>query len=133
MDEQIKKVLGIFICIVVAVCVKVGTKRLFEPSLPQKIVEICKEVNKKCPMTIDSETVLENTTPGSGNSYSYNYKLPNIEKKQIDIEKLKKGIEQNIRNSAKESLKNILKMGITIRYAYSDKKGVFLFDVVITP
>jgi hypothetical protein len=42
-------------------------------SIEQALVKVCDQVNKQLPMSVDKETRWDNTTPGPGRRFTYNY------------------------------------------------------------
>ena len=91
------------------------------------------EINKLCPILVDSETRLENTIVLPSNVFQYNYTLMNIEKGSIDIALLKNEMEPDITNFVCTSpdMKVLRDNKVTINFQYSDKDGNHLFTISV--
>lgn len=107
------------------------------------LIEAEKVINKDCPIMIDQETRLNNVMAEPGKEILYNITLLNYDKelfekdsdKYITVEELRNTNEPIIINMAKTSpiVKSFRENKVTMIYHYSDKNGVFLFEIVITP
>lgn len=77
---------------VVGVLICFGIQQLLfkTPSYDKVMVEAMNMVNKACPMMVDSETRLDNTTVIPPKTFQYNYTLVNIESGSIDTLEVKR-------------------------------------------
>lgn len=98
-------------------------------------MNIASEINKSCPVMVDSETRLDNTIALPGKVFQYYYTLINYEKSQIDTLKMKSIIEPTIVNFVKTNpqLKYQRDNNWTLSYYYKDKNGSYTFSVLVTP
>lgn len=115
-----------------------GTKYLFSGNSDDaKLKEIAAQINKSCPVVVDSETRLDNTEAFDGAKIQYNYTLLNVTKgdSTVNISDTKKFIEgqsqQNL--DTNPQMHAFREMDITMKYHYKDKNGQFLFDFTIKP
>lgn len=93
------------------------------------------ELNKTCPMMVDSETRLDNATSLPGNVFQYNYTIVNYIKDSLDVDALKANLEPGILNQIKTNpeLKLFRDNDVTLAYSYADKNGVFLLKMTFAP
>jgi hypothetical protein len=105
------------------------------PTLDKALMKAASEINKSCPILIDSETRLDNTITLPSNVFQYNYTLINKEKETVDIAILKKYLEPMITNTVRTNpdMKFQRDNKVTINYSYKDKDGNFLFTISVTP
>jgi hypothetical protein len=93
------------------------------------------EFNKTLPMMVDKETRLNTTMAGPGNRFTYSSTLVNYTKEQLDSAKfvalLRPGIIASYKSNDKMRL--MREKGTELHYQYSDKNGVFLTDIVVSP
>jgi hypothetical protein len=104
-------------------------------SINQQLMSMASELNKSCPINVDKDTRLDNVIVGSGNSFSYNYTLINLTSSQIDPRSLNDYLKPRLINVVKTSpeMKYFRDNSITIEYRYSDKDGIFVLSIPITP
>lgn len=97
--------------------------------------KVAEEVNKSCPMTVDSETRLDNTLFKPESTLQYNYTLVNYEKEELNADTLVNSMRPNILNLIKTNpdLESLRKLDVTFEYSYRDKKGASVCQIVITP
>lgn len=93
------------------------------------------EINKSCPIMIDSETRLDNAISLPNNVFQYNYTLINMLKKNIDIKSIKNQLEPSVINFVKTNPDMEIQRNnkTTINYYYKDKSGVYLFTISVSP
>jgi len=105
------------------------------PSYDKEMMAIASELNKTCPIMVDSETRLDNTVALPENTFQYNYTLVNTEIGTIDTLEVKNYLEPTIVNFIKTSpqMKYQRDHNTTINYHYKDKFGTYLFLVSVTP
>ena len=102
-----------------------------DEQLNGELIKSCNDINKNCPITIDSYTRLDNSMAGN-KSISYFYTLTNIEDdKAIGLkEKIKSSSEATLK-SKQETIK-MLENGIEMKYFYKNSAGKILFDYTVT-
>lgn len=95
--------------------------------------EIASEINKSCPMLLDSITQLDNVLVMPDNVFQYNYTLLHTD--EINIEGLKESMQPALLNLIRTSpqMKTLRDYDCTFSYFYKDKNGVFLFSITVTP
>ncbi len=109
---------------------------IFSDSTFNKVMmSAASQINESCPIMIDSETQLDNAIALPDNVFQYNYTLINYLKQDIDIAVAKSEIEPGIVNFVKTSpeMKLQREYKSTIKYAYKDQKGEYLFTIAVTP
>ncbi len=106
-------------------------KSTFNPAM----MEIASEINKNCPVMVDNATRLDNVIVMPDNILQYNYTLVKWVKDSININELKSHIEPTIINLIKTNpdMKTLCDSKTTFRYYYKDRKGVYLFRIVVNP
>jgi hypothetical protein len=85
------------------------------------LMQTASEINANLPMNIDSDTVLF-ATSGVQNTFTYNYRLPNYEKENLDINAFVVAMSPNITNSVctTEAMKAFRDLEIVVSYSYYD-------------
>ena len=101
----------------------------------QAMMQSVKELNKTCPLQVDAETRMDSVMILPNHIYQYNYSLVNIEKANIDVNKLKTVLEPNILNFVKTNpqMKIIRDNKTIINYFYRDKAGNYLLTISVRP
>ena len=114
---------------------KVAGKSLAEPqSVERALVAMTNQINKQTPMMVDRDTRWDNTTPGPGGRFTYNYTFVTATSREIDqnlfpkfFSTLKAGVCSN------SDMQIFFKHGVTIGYSYRASDGVFVSKFDITP
>jgi len=134
---QSKKNIGIIVGVVAfAVASVVAQQLFFKPaSFDKAMMEAANELNKSCPLMVDQETRLDNAAAMPGNIFQYNYTLINYDQSELVTDTLRKYLEPGIINTIRTNpdLKIYRDNSVTMAYQYSDKKGVFLLKILVTP
>jgi hypothetical protein len=101
----------------------------------KQLVNAANEINKICPLMVDSQTRLDNAMSMPGKQFVYNYTLVNSLKADIDISQLQEKMRPLAINSIKtnDTMDILKKNDVTFIYNYKDTEGVFLFKIVIGP
>jgi ribosomal protein L37E len=132
-----KKTLGFIVGVIAFGLSFFAVQQLFfkAPPLDKAMMQIASEINKTCPIMIDSETRLDNTISLSKNIFQYNYTLVNIDIATTDTVGMRKYLEPTITNYVKTSpqMKFQRDHETTINYYYKDKTGSFLILISVTP
>lgn len=99
------------------------------------MIKAASELNKTCPMMVDRETRLDNAVVLPGNIFQYNYTFLNMRKDSVDFVAMQNEMEPAVLNGVKTSpdLKVYREHKVTMAYNYVDKKGAFVFKILITP
>ena len=103
-----------------------------------QLVKTSEEMNKSFPTQVDADTRLDSTTvQETPLTLNYHYTAVNIEKSTMTvkpedvIKQLKEVTQQNL-DTAPE-MAEFRSKDVSLKYSYSDKNGVFLFDYTIRP
>lgn len=93
------------------------------------------DLNKTCPMMVDSETRLDNVTVLPGKVFQYNYTIVNYVKDSLDPVALQASLQPNMLNQIKTNpdLKLFRDNEVTLAYNYVDKNGIFLLKMNFGP
>ena len=99
------------------------------------MMETASEINKSCPIMIDSETRFDNAIVLPSKVFQYNYTLINMEIETVDIDMLKNYLEPNIINFVRTNpdMKPQRDNKVTVNYYYQDKNRNYLFTISVTP
>jgi hypothetical protein len=106
-----------------------------KPAFDKSLMEIASELNKTCPVMVDSLTRLDNAIALPGKVFQYNYSLMSGTKDYIDTEGLKAFLSPRIFNDVKTNpgMKFIRDNKVTVNYSYKDLNGEFLFLIAVKP
>ncbi|PKQ44592.1 hypothetical protein [Confluentibacter flavum] len=109
--------------------------KINQESFSDYLQKVSDDTNKKCPMTVDENTRLDNTLVLSGNTIQYNYTLVNFEKGSVDIDLIEKEFTNIILNDVRTNpgLKIFRDKNITMSYYYKDMNGDFVYNYKVTP
>jgi hypothetical protein len=104
-------------------------------SIDKEMMAAASEINKSCPVMVDSETRLDNSIALPNNVFQYNYTLVNVEKGNVDTVSMKNYLEPNITNFVKSSPQMQYQRDnkCILNYCYKDKRGLYLFLITVTP
>jgi len=132
-----KKIIGTVIGTIVGVLIAFIIQQQFfkAPSFDQVLVKTASELNKSCPVMVDSETRLDNAVAMPDNVFQYNYTLVNMEKDSVNIQDFEEYMQPQILNNVKTNpdLKLFRDNKVTMSYYYKDSKGIFISKISITP
>ena len=132
-----KKTLGVIVGVIAFGLSYFAVQQLFfkVPPLDKTMMEVASEINKTCPIMVDSETRLDNAISLPKNIFQYNYTLVNIDKASTDTVEMRKYLEPTITNYVKTNpqMKFQRDHETTINYYYKDKAGSFLIVISVTP
>ena len=135
--KDYKKIAGIIVGIIAFFAASFLVQQLFfkAPKLDKIMTEVMSEINKSCPIMIDSETRLDNTVVIPPNIFQYNYTLINMEEGTVDIAMLKNHLEPNITNFVRTNpdMKFQRDNKMTVNYYYGDKNRNHLFTISVIP
>jgi hypothetical protein len=106
-----------------------------DASFDRVMMKEADELNKTLPMMLDKETRLNTTMAGPGNRFTYAFTVVNYTKEQLDsarfVALVRPGIVATYKSNDKMRL--MRERGTELHYQYSDKNGVFLTDIVVSP
>lgn len=104
------------------------------PSFDKLLKEAAVEINKDCPMMIDSLTRLDNTEASEG-TFQYNYTLVKAVNGETALDTLWKNLNPSILKTIKTDpeMKVYRENKATLNYIYKDKNGVLLHKYSVTP
>jgi mannitol-specific phosphotransferase system IIBC component len=129
---NIQVIVGIITTAIVSIIVQ---QYFFKtPSYDEAIKKAATEINKTCPLMVDTETRLD-SVEAFGRTLQYNYTLVNMEKVSVDTTDLKNFLEPTILNNIKTSpeLKYYRDCNATLAYLYLDKNKQRMLKISITP
>jgi len=114
---------------------KQDSNNLNQETFSEFLAKTSIEINKRCPMVIDSDTRLDNTIVLSQNTLQYNYTWVNMEKGTTDIGYIEKNFAPIVIENVKTNpgLKMFRDRNVTLSYYYKDKNGKFVYLLKITP
>ncbi len=101
-----------------------------------EILQVAVEsLNKQTPMMVDNDTRLDSAHSGPGMRFTYNYTLVNYSIAEIDGEEFHHNLAPNIRKAVceKPEMAVFFRNGITVVYAYRDKNGADITEIVVPP
>ena len=103
-------------------------------SFRKVLVQASEEVNKQCPITVDAETRLDNTTIVGDDIFQYNYTFILDEKETLDTVELKEFMIPIATKQLKSpSLESLRKHKTIFTYLYNDKNNAYALSFSITP
>ncbi len=105
------------------------------PDIDQAIVATSSQLNKTLPMMVDKETRLDNTVAGLDKTIIYRYTLVNMNAADVPKDKLVAAVRPGVVATYKtnDSMKEFRNNGVTMKYQYSDKGGVFITEFSVGP
>jgi len=126
----IATIIGTIVGIIVATFITFRT-----PSFDKELMKIANEMNKSCPMMMDSETQLDNVVVLPPKALQYNYTLINMAQESIDTVEMRGYLEPNIINIVRTDpqMQFFRDNKITINYHYRDKMGNYVLTISVIP
>jgi hypothetical protein len=106
------------------------------PTLDEALMQTSGEINKHCPIIIDSTTRLDNTGVLAGKYLAYNYTLLQYaDEVRSDTAYYKKAMSENMLNMVKTNprLAAAKKEGIGFAATWYDSSGSYICSLVIQP
>lgn len=132
-----RKYIGMIVGVIFFFITFFGTQQFFfkSGSIDKDMMNVASELNKSCPVNVDSETRLDNTIALPGKIFQYNYTLLNLDKSNADTISMKNYLEPNIINQLKTNPQMNFQREHkwTLNYLYKDKNGLFLLLIKVTP
>lgn len=104
-------------------------------SVEQALVKLCDQLNQQLPMVVDKETRWDNTTPGPGRRFTYNYTFVNVVARDVDVNYFLQAQTQQLRRGvcSSKDMEIFLKNAVTISYSYRSRDGIHIGKIEITP
>ncbi len=101
----------------------------------QSMMQIASEINKACPVFVDSDTRLDNVLALPDKKLKYNYTLVNLAKESIDTAILKTNLEPVIIKNIQVSkeMETLRDNDVIFIYSYKDMNGDPVIEIEITP
>ena len=133
---NLKTVIGMGVGILVAaILYQIVIPKLFAPSFDSQLMHIASEMNKNCPIMIDSETRLDNAIAGDGKTIYYSYTLVNYDKNDIDVDRFESIMKPQILNVIKTNpeMKSLRNNDVTFVYNYKDKSSIHITSIKYSP
>lgn len=118
---------------IMVISVNLATKYWFKPSINNSMVAIASELNKSCPVFVDQETRLDNTTVLPNDIFQYNYTLVNYNTTDVDTLAFKDMLEPTLLNIVKTNpdMKFVRDNKVTLSYYYKDKNGKYICRILL--
>ena len=112
--------------------------RLRTPRPEELMSQVILEAHRKCPLKIDSETILNSIGPEKGLKLVYNYTLPNVDLdqfKKVDAHQQeviwKQSMVQKLKSS--DQFKPLMKAGISFDHVVNTSDGYTVLVIHILP
>lgn len=105
------------------------------PRSQQSLNKLAVQINRAVPVMIDKETELL-AAAGTEGMLTYNYRLVSYSVSQLDAAKFAAGAKERVTQGAcnrPETRDDLLKQGVSLRYAYFDKDKRHIATIDITP
>jgi len=101
----------------------------------KQLTKSANDMNKTYPAMVDRETRIDNVVALPDKVFQYNFTFINLLKDSVDFVSMAREMQPNLLNGVKSSpdLKTFRDHRVTMAYQYSDKNGVFMFKILITP
>ena len=138
MDENLKKKrttrITIIACIALVVIFSVAQMLVKKPSTNNDIMtQAANEINKKCPIMVDSITRFDNSAALTNNVFQFNYTITNADKSNYDTTTLQNAVRPLTLNLLKTDPKYKLYRdnNTTLSFVYHDKNGSYLCNVLM--
>lgn len=132
-----KKIIGIVVGSITFILVYVSIQQMVfkSPSFDKQMMQTASELNKSCPIMVDSETRLDNAIALPENTFQYNYTLVNMTKEDMNVSEAENFLQPNILNSIKTNpdLKVFRDNNVIMVYNYKDNNGNHLFKLIFEP
>ncbi len=107
-----------------------GTNRFLNSGIlvDKQLGVVSNEINKACPILVDSETRLDNTVVLPGKVLQYNYTLINVVASDIDTSAFKEALRPIILEQARSNpqMEFFRKHEVTLNYYYRDSTGSYI-------
>ena len=123
----------VFLSLIVLTILSFGCKSKLK-SKYEFLKIVSTDINKICPILVDSIIKLENTSATPIATFRYNYILK-YDTVNFDIHEFEKSLKKTTLNTVKTSPdgKMFRDMYATLEYNYSDTLGNYLFRIIIKP
>ena len=111
-------------------------KLIFQsPSVDEQLLTTSKEINKQCPIIVDSLTQLDNTVALPNHLLQYNYTFYKSDKENIDTVVLKKSMRESLINKLRTDPKfAVFKEGhVIVGSSFYDRTGHYVCAMQVTP
>ncbi|WEK37189.1 MAG: hypothetical protein P0Y53_06725 [Candidatus Pseudobacter hemicellulosilyticus] len=129
-------VLRIVIFLVACAVIKEGLTIIFSPApVSQQLDKVASNINKRCPLVVDSMITLTNCVATSDYRLHYNYQLTTLYKEDVDTVSMIFSARENMINILKTdpNLAVFKKHDISVSASYYDKTGVYVCGVAVLP
>jgi alanine dehydrogenase len=105
------------------------------PRSEESLNRLAVQINRAVPVMIDKETELL-AAAGTEGVLTYNYRLVSYSVSQLDAAKFATGAKERVTQGAcnrPETREDLLKQGVTLRYAYFDKDKQHIATIDVLP
>jgi len=109
-----------------------------DKSIDKALADVVNEINAVCPITVDSETRLDNCVALPGKNIRYNYTLVNFangDLSESQITQIKDELRPSIINQIKSAsdMQKFRDYEVTIKYVYKSNDSFELFSITVAP
>ena len=109
-----------------------------DAAIEKALADASAEINKTCPMEIDSDTRLDNTSTAPGKILQYNYTLTKYAKADLTADQvtqiqdlMKPAVVNELKSNA--AMKALKDYQVTFKYNFKSSDGQDLFEFAIAP
>ena len=119
--------------VVCSITIEVFKVALSSPPINEQIMETVKEINKHCPIMVDSSTRFENSIAAPNNTLQFNYTLIKNDRAEIDTAIFVKELHTSYVNSitTNPKFKSFKDKGISISATFYDSSAKYVCNVFI--
>jgi hypothetical protein len=106
-----------------------------DEAMQKQMIKSANDMNKTFPAMVDRETRIDNVVVLPDKVFQYNFTFINLLKDSVDFVSMAQEMQPTVLNGVKSSpdLKTFRDHKVTFAYQYSDKNGMFMFKILITP
>jgi len=130
-----KTIISLISVIGVGVIAYLATQIFFNPQpADKKLMQIEKDMQKTFPIMIDQNVRLDDAAALPENSFQLNFTLLKLDKSEINLDSIKKYIEECsiVKIKTNPDLKKYLNDITKMNYLFKDKNGEFVFRIDVT-
>lgn len=127
------KILGVLVACAI---IKEFLSFLFAPApVSKQLDDLANSINKRCPIVVDSTTVLNNCAAISGFRLHFNYQVNTVSKEEVDTVALIMGSRQEMITKLKTdpNMAVFKDNNLSLSATYYDKSGVYICSVAVVP
>lgn len=134
LDKKRTTRITIIVCVALVIIFTVAQMFMKKSATNNDVMtQVANEINKKCPMMLDSITRFDNSVALTNNVFQFNYTITNAVKLNYDTTALQTAVRPLALNLLKTDpkCKPYRDNNTTLSFAYHDKSGAYLCSVII--